>query len=320
MDMDGKNVRPKVETEDHGTTLSIFSIPLLRLNRTNHRFVSMLNEEGAIKAGRYRIPFKTVFPRDIPPSFKASHGKVEYNIKATLVSTKLLKFNKHATLPVTVLSDHPPYQLRPPLVLTQYSAKGRNHKIVMTVQLINNRFEIGKIPSHPNLLIKLDNQSNTPITHLRVRIATKNCIFYEKAPRCSSEVEKSSWTVVDTVINHASRGFPLQPSAVLVTKVGIKIPSDVVPSLRKSSSRLIDITYCLDVKAFADGFQSSWFSGNNEVKLELPVVLAHTLPTGSSNDPKQVQMAGCPPHQASNLKKPTPNKPPTSTSLPAQQA
>jgi len=57
--------------------------------------------------------------------------------------------------------------------------------------------------------------------------------------------------------------------------LSLPIPLKTVPSLGENSP-LIEIAYCLKVKAEAEGFEWKWFSKGNEVKLSVPIVLAHS--------------------------------------------
>eukprot|EP01127_Copromyxa_protea_P003514 TRINITY_DN1332_c0_g1_i3.p1 TRINITY_DN1332_c0_g1~~TRINITY_DN1332_c0_g1_i3.p1 ORF type:complete len:384 (+),score=39.70 TRINITY_DN1332_c0_g1_i3:1178-2329(+) len=232
----------------------------------------MMGNTNHIVPGRYMIPFHAFLPTNIPPSFTSRHGWVEYELTAQVKTTELLAFNIKSTETVTVLSDMS-IAPSPPLLISQKGSHGG--KIDMTVTLPNMRLNIGTINY---LSLHLSNASTVPVTSLNIKISAK-AKYWESTPRSSFSTETCSWVVFEKSIGcKIDSRLPLLPGKLLDSKIDIEIPHSTIPSLNVANSHLIDVTHFLYVHAEAEGFEKHWFSENNDVRLQIPVVLGHPFP------------------------------------------
>ncbi|XP_063065710.1 arrestin domain-containing protein 3-like [Engraulis encrasicolus] len=220
----------------------------------------LLLEEGPagsleLAAGRHVYPFSFQIPDiDMPPSFKGSHGKIRYNLKAIL--SRSLHVDKKAKTSFTFIAKA--YRPDPGLMVPQYGSKDKDVGLSFFASgNISMNISTEKMAYHQGE----DVQVKAEIINSSTRKIVPKFYIYQKQ---SFFAMKRRRVVTKDILKEKGLN-PMQSSTSEIMTQNMTIPKELLPSVL--NCRIIKVEYRIKAVLHVS------MSRDPEIKLPLIILL-----------------------------------------------
>jgi hypothetical protein len=271
-----RNAQGKVQhhTRDvkHSETFTFFNVQQI-----------LFANKPTIESGAYYWPFSFVMPSNLPPTLTHPNAFIRYTCSAH-VHRPGLSFNKNVSNEIDVIVNYVSISAEPAVTVKAKKLNFRSADQVVSITGVLDGGHIGHIGNTKMLSFTIDNKSDYDVKNMKVRLVS--CVDLQVHSR---HRDYSTSHLFAEYNGKEGLQFPVKGGNVLHGQIPLHFPADLLPTVFKQFSPLVEITHNIEIECSMSGFLTG------SVSTVLPVILNKSpAPSMIHIQPPQLQMPSAP--------------------------